>query len=322
MSSIKDYRIINPTEENINEDVRLIVYDNDTSKFIVKEIIKQGDILELDEQMFKGNWDYKYKYQILREGKWVDHGKYTRILPEQITESGIKYLLYPNAESDKLVVIFQAINTKQAYNYIKTLKEFNVNKLFIKDDYGLDELTKSSYYLGVKKDLSIAKYTQELIQETVNKLNIKKENLIFAGSSKGGYAALYHGYLFGAGNIIPGGPQIMLGDYLYQTHPASIRFEIFQSIVGDFTEENKKWANEQLYDVVSKSKAPYPQTKIHIGLKEPHYNDHVKYFENWVDELKISNVEIAGEDYSTHEELAEFYPPFLYREVKRIINNG
>lgn len=320
MLTPKNYRLINPSEQNINEDVRLIVYDNDTSRFIVKEIIKSGEALELDEKLFHGNWDYKYKFQILREDKWVDHGRYTRILPEQISEDGIKYLLYPNQESEKLVVIFQAINTKQSYNYIKTLKEFNVNKLFIKDDYGLDELTKSSYYLGVKKDLSIAKYTQKLINDVVSDLNIKKENLIFAGSSKGGYAALYHGYTFGAGNIIPGGPQIMLGDYLYQTNPASIRFEIFQSIVGDFTEENKEWANDQLYDVLKNSTEPYPNTKIHIGLKEPHYKEHVAFFEDWVKNLNIQNVEIAGEDYSTHEELAEFYPIFLNNEMKRLVN--
>lgn len=320
MSEPKNYRLIDPSKHGINEDVRLIVYDNDTSQFIVKEIIKVDETLELNEKLFYGSWDYKYKFQILREGKWIDHGRYTRILPEQITEEGIKYLLYPNQESEKLVVVFQAINTKQSYNYIKTLKEFNVNKLFIKDDYGLDELTKSSYYLGVKKDLSIAKHTQKLINDVVSELNIKKENLIFAGSSKGGYAALYHGYTFGAGNIIPGGPQIMLGDYLYQTNPASIRFEIFQSIVGDFTVENKKWANDQLYDVLRNSVEPYPNTKIHIGLKEPHYKEHVAYFEEWVRDLNIQNVEIAGEDYTTHEELAEFYPIFLNNEVKRLVN--
>lgn len=320
MSETKNYRLIDPSKYDINEDVRLIVYDNDTGQFIVKEIIKAGETLELNEKIFQGNWDYKYKFQILREGKWVDHGRYTRILPEKITEDGIKYLLYPNQESEKLVVIFQAINTKQSYNYIKTLKEFNVNKLFIKDDYGLDELTKSSYYLGVKKDLSIAKYTQKLINDVVSNLNIKKENLIFAGSSKGGYAALYHGYTFGAGNIIPGGPQIMLGDYLYQTNPASIRFEIFQSIVGEFTEENKEWANNQLYDVLKNSTEPYPHTKIHIGLKEPHYKEHVAFFEDWVKDLNIQQVEIAGEDYSTHEELAEFYPIFLNNEMKRLVN--
>jgi accessory secretory protein Asp2 len=49
--------------------------------------------------------------------------KYIRLLPESVTDEGIKYLLYENKESDKLIVIFQAINTKQAYNYIKTIKD-------------------------------------------------------------------------------------------------------------------------------------------------------------------------------------------------------
>lgn len=311
---------MDPSDQTIEEDARLIVYDNDSNQFIVKEIIEQGDTYEIPEELFVGNWDFKYKYQKLREGKWVDHGRYTRILPEKVTEDGIKYLLYPNSDSEKLIVVFQAINTKQSYNYIKTLKEFNINKLFIKDDYGLDELTKSSYYLGVKKDLSIAEYTQKLINEVVQKLNIKDENVIFAGSSKGGYAALYHGYTFGSGTILPGGPQIMLGDYLYQENPASIRYEIFKSIVGDFTQDNKEWANSLLYNVLKNTSAPYPTTKVHIGLKEPHYVEHVAFLEKWVNELQIPNVEIAGEDYTTHEELAEYYPIFLNKEVKRLIN--
>lgn len=315
----ENYRIFNPSNDNINEVVRLIIYDNDTEKFIVKEVIEENQEYEVEQNLFTGNWDFKYKYQVKRDGRWVDFGKYTRILPEKLTEDGIKYLFYPNESSEKLVVVFQAINKKQSYNYIKVLKNFNINKLFIKDDYGLDELTKSSYYLGTKKSLKIAEYTQNLLSKIAEENNINKKNIIFAGSSKGGYAALYHGYIFGAGYIIPGGPQILLGDYLFQTNPMSIRYEIFKSIVGDFTAENKEWANSLLYNVLKGTSSPYPKTKIHIGYKEPHYEEHVVPFMNWVKEIGIPDVELDAQDYNTHEELAKYYPIFLEEQIRNFI---
>jgi accessory secretory protein Asp2 len=308
-------------ERGIEENVRLIIYNNETGEFSVrKEIPPKGEVSVSFEEL-DSHLNYKFKYQLKREGKWVDEGKYTRLLPESITDEGIKYLLYENKESDKLIVIFQAINTKQAYNYIKTIKDEKINRLYIKDEYGEDPTTKSSYYLGKHKSMNIFHATQKLIAEIVDYLGVKKENVIFAGSSKGGYAALYNGYHFGAGHILAGGPQILLGDYLGQTSEKSIRPPIFRYIAGELNEDNKEWANLLMYHALKDAKKPYPKTLIHIGVGEPHYEEHVVPFMQWVEELGIENVELDKADYNTHEELAAYYPVFLSEQVKRLVNS-
>ncbi|RHW37251.1 hypothetical protein D1B31_15905 [Neobacillus notoginsengisoli] len=304
-------------DRGLNEEVRLVIYDNEKSEFAIIQKIPKEASWTVPYDQLDTHLNYKFKYQILNNGKWVDEGKYTRLLPESKTDEGIKYLLYPYEGSDKLVVIFQAINTKQSYNYIKTIKDEPINRLYIKDEYGEDVTTKSSYYLGKRKGMEIFNATQKLIKNVSNYLGIEKKNIIFAGSSKGGYAALFHGYHFGAGHIIPGGPQILLGDYLGQTSEKSIRPPIFRSIVGEVNEENKKWANLLMFNALEKASKPYPKTLIHIGGGEPHYNEHVVPFMQWVKQLGIENVELDIQDYDTHEELATHYPIFLKEQIQK-----
>lgn len=312
--------VFDPSKDKIEEiEIRLIIYDVENLKFLCKEIISSKEKFTVFVDTKNNSNNLKYKYQKKVNQKWIDITQYKYLLPEKKHHTGLKYILYENNRSDKLVVIFQAISKTQSYNYIKTLKDSCINRLYIKDDYGGDTLTKSSYYLGNNKKLTIAEDTQKLILETARELSITRKNIVFAGSSKGGYAALYHGYSLGIGRIIPGGPQVLLGDYLYQLSPNSLRHHIFKSIVGEFTHDNKLWANNLLYNTLKNADKPYPLTKIHIGVGEPHYNEHVLPFMEWVSMLSITNVTIDKKNYNTHEELAEFYPIFLKDEIDKFI---
>jgi len=128
-------------------------------------------------------------------------------------EAGLKYVFYPSSCTSKyLIVGFQAIQNTPSYNYIRTLNNVNAYHLYIKDDYGSDERTHSSYYLNEGNPIKVEGLVQLLIDNYVNHLS--KENTIFISSSKGGFAGIYHGYKYGVGHIIVGGPQTMLGDYL------------------------------------------------------------------------------------------------------------
>lgn len=50
----------------------------------------------------------------------------------------LKYILKKCPESNILVVVFSGFpgNTKAKYNYMRTLKGLNCNKLFLLDDFG------------------------------------------------------------------------------------------------------------------------------------------------------------------------------------------
>lgn len=100
----------------------------------------------------------------------------------------IKYV-FENNNSDKLLIVFTACTKKgqkARYNYIRTVENYKINKLFILDDFGFDN--RGAYYLGKDKDFKIQEDVRSLISKVVKDFNIKDE--VYIGSSKGGYAAL------------------------------------------------------------------------------------------------------------------------------------
>lgn len=138
----------------------------------------------------------------------------------------LKYILEKSSMSDILVVVFSGFpgNAKAKYNYIRTLKSLNCNKLFLLDDFGYKK--RGAYYLGEGGDFYVQDLVKELILKTKDELNINY--IITAGSSKGGTSAIYHGLRVRANAVIAGAPQYFIGDYLNtDTHR-----NIFDGIVG------------------------------------------------------------------------------------------
>ena len=316
-----NYIVFNPYNDfKIEEEVQLVIYDIYNKNVFDKIILPANGEIELEHDRFEKHWEYKYKYQAKNhKDDWEDCSKTKRVKPELINENNLKYILHEYEGSDILLVIFQAINTTPTYNYISTLHKFKVNKLFIKDDYGEDPKTRSSYYLGKNKSLHIADATQSLIEETIKKLNINRNHVIFLGSSKGGFASLYHGYRYGSSYIIAGGPQVLLGNYLSST--GGIGIPIFNSIIGDVNEDNIKWGNDLLKDVLSTAKHPYPRTYIHVGMWEPHFKKHVMPFMNLAHELSIDGVELNISDYKTHKELIKYFPDYVKKTLREILES-
>jgi accessory secretory protein Asp2 len=311
---------IKPLQDfGIDEPARVVLYDIPADRFSLTREVQAGEDCCFSFDELEAHWNYKFKIQTLSDGQWVDRSTYAWLLPEAVTEEGLKYLFYPYKGSDKLVVVFQAVNRKPGYNYVKTLFGVPVNRLYLKDDYGGDAATRSSYYLGRDRSFDIADRVQRFLASFTESLSIRRSHCIFVGSSKGGYAALYHGYRFGAGHILPGGPQILLGDYLNVRSEKSIRYPMLPYLAGGRDEESVAWANRVLRDVLVSATAPFPQTEVHIGAREPHYHEHVAPFMEWVAQAQIPNVTLDLSDYSTHEELATHYPPFLRDRVARII---
>ncbi|WP_213810187.1 hypothetical protein [Jeotgalicoccus sp. WY2] len=77
-----------------------------------------------------------------------------------------------------------------------------------------------------------------------------------------------------------------------------------------------------MYNALSNIKSPYPETIIHVGFWESHYLKHVVPFMEMAKELGIENVNLSIADYTTHSELAKYYPIFLQEQVNKIINDN
>lgn len=312
----------NPYEEKgLNEQVRLVIHDNQKNEFCLMEVLEPKTIFSLKHIDLENHFDYKFKYQIMNfeTNRWTDLGDgYRYLTPEILDDSGLKYAFYPSKNpSNHLVICFQAIQTVPGYNYIRTLRDIDVNRLYIKDCYGTDKNTHASFYLDEKNPIKVDSLVQELIYSYINYLSIPKENTIFIGSSKGGYAALYHGYKFNGGHIISGGPRILLGNF-QKVSEVKIYPKIFVSIFGDAEANTKSYANGLLFNILKKSKFRYPNCYIHVGKGEPHYKEHVVHFNQWVQDLKIPNFTLDTMNYDTHEELGKYFPDYLTRKIKKI----
>lgn len=315
------HQIFNPSlDYNLNEETRFVLYNNNKNIFEKKIIIKAKDTLKISFDSLESHLNYKFKFQKKINDKWTDYIPYQRLNIEEHTEDGLKYIFLPNMHSKYLVVVFQAINKKPGYNYIKSINHINTNKLFIKDDYGDDIATRSSYYLGKNRSFNIAENVQKLLQQFESKLNIPRSKFIFCGSSKGGFAALFHGYSFGVGYVLAGGPQILLGDFLNSKSNNSIHPPILDYLAGDRSQPSIQWANELIPNLLKKSTAPYPHTTIHIGTGDPHYKNHVLPFKEMCELLSIENITIETKNYNTHQELAMHFPEFIQNKIESIID--
>lgn len=90
---------------------------------------------------------------------------------EKTFQGKVKYLFQRN-RSKTLAIIFSGFpgNEKPVYNYVKTLKNWKADKLFILDDFAY----KGSYYWFRNGSNEPLRYVQLLINQAVNKGGITR----------------------------------------------------------------------------------------------------------------------------------------------------
>lgn len=224
----------------------------------------------------------------------------------------VKYVFKENRNSDKLLVIFSGFPPKgkpPVYNYVLKFRNLNCNKLFILDDFGDD--VRGSYYLGTDGEWYVIDAVTSLIKKIATASNIDKKNITCTGSSKGAFASLFYGIRNGYGNVIAGEPQIFVADYLRQPDHLSI----FQSIVGEASDENTKRLNGVLFDLVEESDM-FPSITIHCGKDGYHHREHIKPFLEKLDSKGVSYSIDLG-NYSDHSDVGVYYPPLVFKHFAK-----
>lgn len=221
----------------------------------------------------------------------------------------IKYIFCEGKNSNKLIVTFPGFvksHQPPQYNYIRTLKNCNCNRLFILDDYG----PRGSYLIGEARDNSIEESVISLIKDVCEKYQVKKENVITNGTSKGGYCALYYGIKYNLGYVIAGAPQTKLGDYL------SYFPEIADYISGGHETEDIIYLNSLLYNMVQ-DQAEFPEIYVQVGKGDHHYKNHILPFFKELDK-KEANYTLELRNYSTHSLIGHYYIEYLLKTLKSI----
>lgn len=227
----------------------------------------------------------------------------------------LKYML-EEAPSDTLIVVFSA-RTREGlrarYNYVRTLKPVNTNQLFILDDFAEDH--RGAYYLGKNMEFTIEEATHGLIQKVQKDLNIK--NLIFCGSSRGGWASLNFGLHYEHANMIPGGPQYYLGQYLAEHGEVALRY-----ITGDCNVDAMKVLDNHLRNKILRKEFNSSQKiYIHYSDSEHTYEEHIK---GMLEDLKSCKYELVEDraDYKEHSDISYHYPQFLIDSIQQIENEN
>lgn len=223
----------------------------------------------------------------------------------------LKYI-FEKHQSDVLCIVFSACTRKgikARYNYIRTLKKYKVNKLFILDDYGFD--SRGAYYLGRDNKFDIEKVVEKLIQKI--KCETKAKECIFIGSSKGGYASLYFGMNFNNSKIIVGAPQYFLGEYL----KVEANSHVLEYIMGDKSKESIDYLNELLPKKIKNTTNEF-NTYIHFSKEEHTYKNHIKYLLN---DLKESSKFIETDilHYKEHNDVGIYFSKYLCKTLDNIL---
>lgn len=230
-------------------------------------------------------------------------------------KENIKYLLEKDSSSDKLCIVFSAMGEKNkfVYNYMNTLNECKINKLFILDEFDI----QGSYYLGKNRGLEIEDTVISLIMFVAKELDIKLKDIILVGSSKGGYAALYYGIKYNLGSVIVGAPQSKLGDFLIDQ---AKHLEIAKFVSGGIGNEDKEFLNNILYKVIDNNKRINIRICIHVGEGDYHYEHHILPLVSYFDQLGIVyNLDIAN--YEGHKKLKQYFPKYLLGEINKVDEN-
>lgn len=122
----------------------------------------------------------------------------------------------------RLAVIFTAIHNPGdfTYNYKSTVDDVDISALYILDDFG----DQGAYYHSDHRSTDIFDAVQSLIKQVVRDNGLDTADVVTAGSSKGGTAALIHGFALPAGRIVVGAPQTRIGTFVAGPHPNMLRF--------------------------------------------------------------------------------------------------
>ncbi|MCK5789118.1 MAG: hypothetical protein KAH32_08965 [Chlamydiia bacterium] len=222
-------------------------------------------------------------------------------LKEKTYKNKVKYLFKKN-HSKELIIIFSAFSgERRGYNYVKTLRNLKIDKLFIQDVWGV----KGSYYWFEDGQDEPLKLTESLINMIINRGGYDK--IYTAGSSKGGTDAIYFGLQIGAKEIFAGACQYNVGTYLNDKE----RDNVFRGMMGQAAGEKEE---KKLNDVMPQQlkKLAHAESVIYILYsKDEHtYKEHIA---DLIEDLKKNDIPFTEqvESFTEHGEVGKFFVPFL-----------
>ena len=229
----------------------------------------------------------------------------------------IRYLLHPATQRpDTLVVAFAGAHQPGEaahYHWHRVLAGLPCHRMFLLDDHGCPSPEPGpSWYLGAKGS-GVAGAVHALIQRTAAELGVEPERTLTAGTSMGGWAALYFGARTGAGHAIVGEPQTRLGDYL--CGPAF--HHIAEHITGGSAEPERRALDALVFDALRAAPSP-PHVHVYCGRESPYRANHVEPLAAAMRELGAP-CDVALGNFSDHGEIGTRFRDHLLQSLDELL---
>ncbi|WP_163654758.1 accessory Sec system protein Asp2 [Listeria sp. PSOL-1] len=226
----------------------------------------------------------------------------------------LQYLFKKKKAHDRLIVIFSAFprpGMPATYNYLKTTQSLNADKLFILDKFGYNQV--GGYYLFHFGAKSPEDMVTSLIQKIVKRKKYKE--VIFIGTSKGGYAAMYYGLKLKADAVIAGAPQYLLGNYLTDIPE---KRKTLLGMTGGNHEFSVPYLNRLIKDRILNKESQQTKFYLHYSTVEHTYDEHISFL---LEDLKKNGYQVFEDkrDYEKHQEVAIYFPPYLKETLQNLL---
>jgi accessory secretory protein Asp2 len=226
----------------------------------------------------------------------------------------IRYVLRPSpVPSDTLVVLFSGINEGEPprYNWYRITERVPCHRLYVLDDGGAGELPRPSWYLG-RAGSGFSDSVCELIQARASDLDVEPSQLITAGMSMGGWAALYYGVRAWAGHVIAGEPQVLLGQYLFMEEFA----DVARHIAGGSSSAAQRWLDGLLFGLIRASHS-IPHVHLVCGRGSKYRRIAIEPLTATLDERGAAwDLELVDSD--EHEQISAHFPQHLLGWISEI----
>ncbi len=232
-------------------------------------------------------------------------------------ETDVKYVLYdPEVASGSLVVAFSPdhpVDVPPRYYFTRALMGLACPRLFVLDDQGPREpLARPCWYLGRNRVFDVADSILTLMEATARELGVPRRRVITCGGSKGGWAALYFGARFGAGHVVAGEPQVVLGRHICFSYPT-----IAAHIAGDSSQEASDFLDGLLFEAFRAASDP-PEVHLFSGRTDFLDRD-VLPLKAFLEDLAVP-CRLDLSDHTSHiPEHGRRYPPFLRDRLELIL---
>lgn len=222
---------------------------------------------------------------------------------EMLYQGRLKYLFY-RGKGDELLIVFSGFTgIKPKYNYFTSFADIEVSKLFLLDDFGY----MGSYY-WYENGLDLP---EQLVSGLIEKILDQTGclNIITAGSSKGGTAAIYFGLKYNAERIFTGACQYKVGTYLNRPKHLQILDEMRgeQYKRAEFVEILDRKLHDQIYN----SKSDF------TGIIELIYSKNELTYERQViplmEFLNTCGYDLVEkvENFENHDKIGTYFPRYV-----------